>query len=249
LTTQLSRETLSDQVAKYLLLSISEKGLQPGDSLPSMASLMEEFSVSLPVIREALKSLSALGVITINKGKGAMVKPIDDQLLRVFFSQAIRLESEPLTRLMEVRQPLEIQSAMLAAHRHTGQDLFQLETLVADMAANLHQADHYIHLDAEFHLAIAIATHNLMLHYLVVSSRTALEDTMLTIREKREELGLIGNEQKAHETILAEIKRGDAAKAGAAMANHLTETLSLVEWIEHREETSNPLNSTRVVSG
>jgi DNA-binding FadR family transcriptional regulator len=121
LTTQLSRETLSDQVAKYLLLSISEKRLQPGDSLPSTARLMEEFSVSLPVIREALKSLSALGIITMSKGKGAIVKAIDDQLLRVFFSQAIRLEAEPLTRLMEVRQPLEIQSAMLAARRHGGQ--------------------------------------------------------------------------------------------------------------------------------
>lgn len=232
MTTPLSRETLSDQVAKHLLRFISDKGLQPGDALPPVASLMEEFGVSVPVIREALKSLSTLGVITVKKGKGAMLKPIDDQLLRVFFSQAMRLETQPLTQLMEVRQPLEIQSVRLAARRHTAHDLQKLESLVDAMDANLQQASQYIHLDAEFHLAIASATHNLMLQYLIISSRTALEDTMLTIREKREELGLIGNEQQAHRTILDEIKRGDADRAGAAMADHLAETLSLVESID-----------------
>jgi DNA-binding GntR family transcriptional regulator len=83
-----------------------------------------------------------------------------------------------------------------------------------------------------------------MLHYLVISSRTALEDTMLSIRAKREELGLIGNEQNAHETILAEIKRGNAAKAGEAMENHLAETMSLIESIERNENISRPFIST-----
>jgi GntR family transcriptional regulator, transcriptional repressor for pyruvate dehydrogenase complex len=234
LTTGLSRDTLSDQVAKHLLHYIINKDLKPGELLPSMGVLTREFEVSLPVIREALKSLSALGVITIIKGKGALVKPIDDELLRVFFSRAIRLETEPLTQLIEVRLPLEVQSASLAAQRHTPADIQHLEQIVSDMRLNLTNADRYINLDAQYHLAIALATHNLMLYYLLSSIRGALEDSMAMIRKKREEQGMLGNEQTAHELIGAEIKQGHAARAGAAMAEHLSETVSLIKKIESK---------------
>jgi GntR family transcriptional regulator, transcriptional repressor for pyruvate dehydrogenase complex len=228
----LSRTTLPDQVAKHLLHYIIDKDLKPNDLLPSMAVLTKEFDVSLPVIREALKSLSALGIITVVKGKGALVKPIDDELLRVFFSRAIRLETEPISRLMEVRQPLEIQSATLAAQRHTTRDLVRLDQLIGEMGSNLNNAERYIKLDTEFHLTIALASHNLMLHYLVSSIRTSMESTMAQIRRRREQQGMIGSEQNAHETILVEIKRRNARKAGLAMATHLNETLSLIEHIE-----------------
>lgn len=236
--TDLLRETLSDQVARHLLLSIKEKGLKPGELLPSATQLVQEYGVSLPVVREALKSLSALGVISVSKGKGAIIRPFDDQLLRLFFSQAIRLESQPLTKLMEVRQPLEVQSAMLAATRRTGRDLEQLEAILREMQGNLLIADRYVQLDTEFHLTIAEATHNVMLSFLVISSRSVLQDAMIAVRQKREELGLVGAEQKAHEKIFTAILQQDATEAGAAMRSHLQEAVELIKQIENQSETS-----------
>jgi GntR family transcriptional repressor for pyruvate dehydrogenase complex len=228
----LQRETLSDQVARHLLLSIKEKGMKPGELLPSMTQLGQDYGVSLPVVREALRSLSALGIILVSKGKGAIVRPFDDQLLRVFFSQAIRLESQPLTKLLEVRQPLEMQSARLAAVRRTERDLEKLEALISDMRSNLPAATRYIYLDTEFHLAIAAATHNVILSFLVLSSRSVVEDAMIKVRRKREELGLVGTEQKAHETIFEAIRKQAMAEAGVAMQAHLQETFDLVKQIE-----------------
>jgi len=106
------------------------------------------------------------------------------------------------------------------------------------MRLNLTQANRYINLDAQYHLAIALATHNLMLYYLLSSIRGALEDSMAMIRKKREEQGMLGNEQAAHELILAEIKQGHAAQAGAAMAEHLSETVSLIKKIESKPPVS-----------
>lgn len=232
LASDLSRATLSDQVAKHLLQHILESDLKPGDLLPPMSALTKQYGVSLPVIREALKSLSALGLITLVKGKGALIKPVGDELLRHFFSRAAYLEPRPLTQLIEVRIPLEMQSAALAASRRSDRDLARLEQLVNEMQSNLNQPEQYPLLDAQFHLAIAYAAHNLMLYYLLSSIRTSLESSMGSIRKAREAQGRIGFEQEAHQTILTAIKLGQPEAASANMQRHLEETAALIRQIE-----------------
>jgi GntR family transcriptional repressor for pyruvate dehydrogenase complex len=232
MVTGISRNTYPEQVAEHLISYIDEADLKPGALLPSVAILASRFAVSRPVIREALKSLSALGVITIIKGKGAVIRPMDDQLPKVFFNRAIRLEEQPLTRLMEVRIPLEVQSAKLAAQHCTPADLKLLEQLVQDMGANLEQGERYASLDAEYHVTISQAAHNAMLSFLILSIRTALQYSMREIRTKREAAGLLGYEQRSHESILDEIKQHNPEKAGKAMETHLSETMTLIRQIE-----------------
>jgi len=100
------------------------------------------------------------------------------------------------------------------------------------MRSGLNNADQYIQLDAEFHLAIGHAAHNLMLYYLLSSIRTSLESSMISIRKVREQQGQIGLEQAAHELIIAAIKLGRAEEASATMHRHLEETASLIRQIE-----------------
>lgn len=240
LASALSRATLPDQVAKHLLQHIMDSDLKPGDLLPPMSALTKQYGVSLPVIREALKSLSALGLITLVKGKGALIKPIGDELLRHFFSRAAYLETEPLTHLIEVRIPLEMQSASLAAQRRTDRDLSRLEQLISEMQNSLNQAEQYVQLDAQFHLAIAYAAHNLMLYYLLSSIRTSLESSMVSIRKAREAEGRIGFEQAAHQSILTAIKLGQPEEASANMQHHLDETATLIRQIEGSVKLSQP---------
>lgn len=228
----LTRATLSDQVARHLLQHIMDSDLKPGDLLPPMSTLTRQYGVSLTVIREAVKSLSALGLVTLVKGKGALIKPVGDELLQHFFSRAALLESQPLTQLIEVRIPLEVQCAGLAARRRTDRDVARLEQLTADMQSSLTQAEQYIQLDAQFHLAVAYAAHNLMLYYLLSSIRKALESSMSEIRRAREVHGRVGFEQSAHETILAAIRLGQADEARAGMQLHLDETAALIRQIE-----------------
>src|SRR5919204_5122439 len=128
---RLRRETLADQVAQHLVEFIVEQRLPPYAALPSEAALTQEFKVSRPVVREALRSLAARGIIEIANGKGARVMPITSHLMREYFDRAVRFKHASLIELMEVRRGIEIQSALLAAQRRTPEDVAELERVVA----------------------------------------------------------------------------------------------------------------------
>jgi GntR family transcriptional regulator, transcriptional repressor for pyruvate dehydrogenase complex len=211
-----------------LVQFIESQDLQPGDLLPSEVKMSEDFGVSRPVVREALQALSAQGVIEIASGKGAIVRPIDDKLLRLFFKRAIQFDHATLLQLMEVRASIEVQSAMLAAQRRTSNDLARILDTVNAMRNQLDDLGAYADLDVEFHLLIASATHNPVLYHLISSIRESLKDAIregLRRRDTKEQLERV---QVLHEMIATAIERGDHQEAGRAMTQHVGEA---VQWI------------------
>src|SRR5690606_2274064 len=112
-------------------------------------------------------------------GKGAIIRPMDDRLLRLFFQRAIDIGDGTLKELVEIRKPLEVQSAMLAAQRRTPQDLAQLKGVLAAMCEHLDDLEHYAELDITFHLHIASASRNQMLYHLIRSTQTLLQSVAL----------------------------------------------------------------------
>ncbi len=225
---ELTRETLPEQVARHLLHYIMDQKMQPGDLIPSAATLATEFGVSRPVIREALKSIAALGVIEVVKGKGALVKKPDGELLRIFFQRTLQMDPNSLLALMEVRKPLEMQGAALAALHRTEQDLERMEELVAQMRQDIHNPERYATLDTVYHESISRASQNQILYNLVSAIRNVVKESMLALRAKREALGRVGQEQKSHEAILEGIRTRNAEAARRAMEDHLNETISLI---------------------
>ena len=217
--TDLRRDTLADQVAQHLLDFIDEQLLAPGAPLPSEAKLTQEFGVSRPIIREALRSLAARGIIEIANGKGATIKPVSGEVIRDFFYRASRIRPTTLVELLEVRRGVEIQSAILAAQRRTDEDLACMATTLEAMNRHVFDVDIYTTLDADLHLCIAGASHNSMLYHLIESIRGPLQDTIRAgynrsaIADKEVLLPL-------HVGIVAAIRRGDAHEAARAMEGH-----------------------------
>ncbi len=227
--TNLSRTTLPEQIAQSLLDFISSNDLKPGDLLPSETALAADFGVSRPVVREALKSLVGQGIIEIINGRGAMVKDINDESLRLFFQRAVQIKHSTITELLEVRRPLEIQSAMLAAQRRTDEEMVQLRTIIMDMRQCLHNMEVYAKLDLAFHLQVACATHNAMMYYLISSIREALKDAIgetLSHRRTDEQCQQL---QAEHEAILGAIEQRDATAAGKAITGHFDAGVKLLE--------------------
>jgi GntR family transcriptional regulator, transcriptional repressor for pyruvate dehydrogenase complex len=225
---QLTRETLPEQVARHLLRHITDEKMQPGDLLPSVASLAAEFGVSRTVIREALKSVSAIGVIGIVKGKGALVKKVDNDLLRIFFQRTLQTDPNSLLALMEVRKPLEMQGAALAALNCTAEDIKKMEEVVAGLRESINDPDGYTTLDTEYHECISRASQNQILYSLISSIRNAVKESMIALRAKREAQGRLGEEQRSHEAILHAIRSRNPEAARTAMETHLNETLLLI---------------------
>lgn len=226
--TKLRRETLAQQVAHHLLDYIERQGLAPGAFLPSEARLAEEFGVSRPSIREALKALEARGVVEIANGRGATVKAMSSEPLSHFFRRTARVNREALLELLEVRRGLEAQSARLAARRRTAADLAAMARVVATMRQQLGDPEAYTDLDTELHLLIARASGNATLYHLVESIREPLQDTIREGLRRRNPGHQYERVQAMHEDLLAALERGDAEEAARAMAVHFDETMSVV---------------------
>jgi DNA-binding FadR family transcriptional regulator len=223
--TKIPRATLAEQAAQNLIAFIESQDLKPGKLLPPEYQLAADLGVSRPIIREALKSLEGQGIVEVVSGKGAMVKLPDSQPLQRFFQRTMRLQREAIIDVMELRIGVEVQSAALAARRHTPEDIARLTENVAEMRRNLHNPDAYVELDVAFHLLVASTTHNTMICHMVKAIRESLRDTLhesLLRQQTDEQLELI---QAGHEAILASLEQGDVEGAKRAMAAHFDEAV------------------------
>jgi GntR family transcriptional regulator, transcriptional repressor for pyruvate dehydrogenase complex len=207
---KVERRSAAADVQAQLQTLIETGQFKQNDRLPSEIELARSFGVSRPVVREALMSLQTLGLTTSQSGKGTFV--ISDRvrtpLLVGRYSPA---------HIKEVRRALEIPSAELAAQRRTDKDVGQLAALLA----RLEDADNPARrnqLDADFHIAVAIASGNPLLVKLIEDMRTVLEEHSLALAKAPHRRKAAHVE---HSIIYDAIVRRDAGAAAAAMAAHL----------------------------
>ena len=230
--TPLTRTKLSLQIFDAMMAHIVDNDLQPGSALPSTAGLCEQFATSRPVVREALSALEAVGIVEVRNGRNAVVKELDGHLIKLFLSRVLHNNQRPLTDMMDVRIPLEIQAARLAAGRAGSEDFRILDELLARMDAALLDTVGYPVLDIAFHMAIARATGNGALEWFSEALRNELTTAMVEVRRFREVNDLVGDEQIQHRRIVAAIRAGDADAAGEAMREHMRSAGQYVRMIE-----------------
>ena len=180
------------------------------ERLPSEADLARAFRVSRPVIREALMSLQALGLTAAQTGKGTFVvsQRVSAPLLMGRYSP---------THIREVRRCVEIPSARQAAERRTEAQVGEIAGILARMEES-DDPQRRNRLDADFHIAIAVAGGNPLIAKLVEQLRTVLEEHSLVLARipRRRE-----SARAEHRAIYDAILRGDADAAAAAMEAHL----------------------------
>lgn len=214
------QQTLSDRVAETVLERIISKRLQPGDRLPSERALGEQFGVSRTVVREAVRSLVARGVIEVRSGSGLRVAQIRSEAVSDFMSLYLRGRGTlDYGKVQEVRETIELRIVQLACERATTQDLDTLRAAHARMERAVHDFEEASAADVEFHRTIAKITHNEL--FLVMLD--SIGDILADVR-RRATLGIKGRTHKAlnhHHTILERILARDASGAEAAMRAHL----------------------------
>jgi GntR family transcriptional repressor for pyruvate dehydrogenase complex len=222
-------ETLTERVGNELLDYIQKLGLQPGSLLPGEAVLADQFGVSRPVVREAIRNLAGKGVVESLSGRGTIVRPIDSGPLRWFFDRAMAVgDDDTVIELLEVRQGLEVAGAMLAASRRDDRALAHLRQLMSEMASAVDDEERYADLDVEFHLEVAKTTGNTMMGLLVESIRDALRAGVRRGLELRQSHAQRIQVQTLHEAVLAAIVKGDPNESAMAMAQHFEIAIATV---------------------
>lgn len=213
---------LSDKVAERLLESVKSGQLPTGSRLPSERELGEQFGVSRTVIREAVRSLAAKGVLVVRPGSGVHVATVEaasvSEQMSLFLSGRGAIDYR---KINEVRAALEIQTARIAAQRATEADLSELRERCERMAA-LQDSEAASIEDVEFHRAIAHATQN----ELFVVMLDSIGDILLEIRRVTlAEPGRIAAGAAYHERILERIAARDVDGADQAMREHLEDSI------------------------
>lgn len=220
---------LSDQVAQKLLSLIQSRGLQPGQRLPAERVLSGELGVSRVSLRAAIQKLSAQGLLVSRAGAGTYLQAHAG----MWAQQAV----DPLAALMladpqyrydvlEARQALESSTAWYAAQRATLADKEQIRRCFDTMVQHQQSrdADKSARADAQFHLAIAQASHNLVL----VQVMQSLFDLMLnTVTQNRRSMFVHESPQtleqltQQHHALMQAILDGDAQGAREVIGDHL----------------------------
>jgi GntR family transcriptional repressor for pyruvate dehydrogenase complex len=196
------------ELVRCQLLELVQSGsLEVGSRLPSEATLAKTMQVSRPVIREAIGSLRALGMIESRSGSGNYVTATRPSLL----SGRISIEE-----VHEARLELEVPIARIAARRHSYESAVELDRVIDSMALTTDQHT-WVELDAEFHILLARASGNRMLTEFsehIRASISALSTFVLSPARMR----AVNDE---HRCIRNAVIARDEQAAAEAMKSHL----------------------------
>lgn len=223
---EVARPSLSDALTERVLGLIRTQDLRPGDRLPSTRDLSQQFAVTVPTLREALRRLEVTGAIEMRHGSGVYVGPDLDRV--VFPNPNVReLRGDRLLQLLEARLLIEPPSAALAAARATPGDVTRLRTVLNEAGKHLRGADAELHeANMTFHRATAQAAGNGVLGEVL--------DSLLRVHalEQQEILQLFDDrirDFEEHAAILEAIERHDTDAAQDLMRRHLQDVQVVIE--------------------
>lgn len=216
------RTSLSQVVVEQILRLIRDGQLRPGDRLPSEAEMMRMLKLGRSSIREGLRGLSLLGVISTWPGKGTIVAEAAQSPFEHLHTGKIvksQLQTLTLLDLLEVRESLEGQAAELAALRATDGEIAAIRRAGEQVAQDIATGRVYFRSNAEFHLAVARASHNRILErsvrLLIGQVRGLRERLMKQIPE------MPGRDIDEHAEIVAAIAARRPKAAREAMVRHI----------------------------
>ena len=218
-TTPIQKKTLTEQVTEAIFDNILNH-LQPGDALPSIEQLSLDFHVSRIVVREALKTLEAHGILDINSGKKAIIKPINGDIFKIYFQRVFLADNRNALDLMEFRRAIETFCVVLAAQRRTEGELEKIQTTYNNLEKAVSDYVQYTTFDLNLHIQIASASHNSVLMHLVTSLRDVINDSIQYSLRDRLNDETLQTSLGYHRLIVEALKNKDPKSAELAMQAH-----------------------------
>ena len=227
----LKRSNIVETILESFKLSMIRGELKAGQRLPSEMELVEQFGVGRGTLREAMKKLEALGVVSIQRGDGTYIVEKPSAALLSPLEFALLLEAKVGVDLVELRSLIETGYCQLAARKGTEEDWRRIQA--AQMAyveyANSEGRDVDMHtrLDLDFHFAIIDSTHN----SLVINVAQTVEKIFFaSIRSTLMKSAGWQYGIEAHQSILEAMRSGGPEEIRQAVVE------SLSYWAEELEE-------------
>lgn len=211
-------------IVQQLGLKIVSGEISENEKLPSEVDLCEEYKVSRPVFREAIRVLNAKGLTYSRPKIGTVVRPKDEWHLLdpdvLFWLIQTTPEHEFFKTLSTVRRVLEPELAYIAASTANEEDIERIKQAYEGMEKAT-TVEEFIEPDIQFHLAIAKATHNDLLAYM---SKMLVLPLQQSIQVTSLRPNLQGHSLPRHKAILTAIENKDPLSARHASLVQLDDT-------------------------
>jgi GntR family transcriptional regulator, transcriptional repressor for pyruvate dehydrogenase complex len=240
----MKKDTLAERVGNDLRQAITSGGFSPGDKLPSEAQLTQTHGVSRTVVRRAIADLRAEGLVEARQGAGVFVIEPPDATTADRPTERARLAQ--VLEILEVRTPLEIAAAGLAAQRRSPAQEEHILDCHATLMRCIERGESFREADFALHLAIAEATNNPQFASILKAyGKSAVPRSQLITRAVRE-VERSYHEQliKEHQDIVLAISRCDREAAQAAMQEHLVGSQArhrdLLQWLRTGQDMPLP---------
>ncbi|TKT78122.1 FadR/GntR family transcriptional regulator [Aquamicrobium sp. LC103] len=209
------------KISSFLREQLLTGQLKTGDFLLPERELAVRLNVSRPVVREALRALSMIGIVEIRHGVGTVVKRPDVSTLREFFTFALAQQSDVIDDIMQARIAIEHQAIRLACQRATQRDFDRLADALTTITETIHDPSAGAAADFAFHEAIVQAAHSPTLASIYGSISELM---MRSHRERREQIIRIDGIEEFlvdhHRSIFAAIVEQDVSRADELLARH-----------------------------
>ena len=215
---------LADEIADRVKILIEEQQLEAGMRLPAERQLASQLGVSRNSLREALAKLVSEGVLLSRRGGGTFVRwqhdPWSENNIVLPLKSLLADDPDYSFDILEARHAIEASTAWHAALRATDAEKEKIrlcfEATLADDPDLASQAD------VRFHLAIAEASHNVVL---LQTMRGFFDLLQSSVKQSRQRMYLVppvfARLTEQHQAILAAINDGDPEAARQAMMSHL----------------------------
>ncbi|WP_407506622.1 FadR/GntR family transcriptional regulator [Acinetobacter baumannii] len=211
-------------IVQQLGLKIVSGEISENEKLPSEVDLCEEYKVSRPVFREAIRVLNAKGLTYSRPKIGTVVRPKEEWHLLdpdvLFWLIQTTPEHEFFKTLSTVRRVLEPELAYIAASTANEEDIERIKQAYEGMEKAT-TVEEFIEPDIQFHLAIAKATHNDLLAYM---SKMLVLPLQQSIQVTSLRPNLQGHSLPRHKVILTAIENKDPLSARHASLVQLDDT-------------------------
>jgi GntR family transcriptional repressor for pyruvate dehydrogenase complex len=202
---------------------ISEGKVLPGSKFPPERELAKEFGVNRASLRQALKVLEIMGVLTQRVGDGTYLSASAESILHEPLEFLILLDDLSHHELFETRMIVEPELAARAAERATTEDLAALRQAIMAMERSRTNGAR-LDADIAFHECIFRASGNRICHLLF----TVIHRTVLTSMAQLSGRVSIERPLAYHKRIYEAIRKRDAEEAKRTMIEHIADANKLL---------------------
>lgn len=231
---RIRRQSLPAQVAHEFLAAIVGGAYEPGSRLPPEPELVAMTGVSRLTLREAMKLLQAIGVVRVEQGRGTFVNPpprwnpLDPMVLSARAAAGPDAGAAVGLKLLEARRLVEVGVAELAAVRRGKAHLDAMtQALVQQRSAHdAGDTDRFVAADIAFHQALMDAAGNEVVAALFGPIQSMVHEGRRLTSSWPDARALA---IRAHERILAAVRRQDPNAARQRMLEHLEATAAALE--------------------